>query len=262
MAIPSMFLGVCLFNSLPSISLFKQAIVSLCSILFLFLSFLVTSEDSVEDSSMEEDDKHPRCQVSIVVSGAGPDAEDPLLSPWPKMAASIMEDDDDDNDDDGAIEIDHKQHQLPQELYLLLDQVQTPAAIQDIVLNALNTPTEKAVLESEVAEASEEPPTGPYLEDVPESSGALQVTSVGSPSDIGHSRSASDTSLSSSSLSTSPTTNSSVDDTISGSKKSIFFTLLSSKTDIIGPMKQAMKDRSLLGKGVTNESSYSAARSL
>ena len=256
-----MFLGVCLLESvliltcLLPLTPFEQAIISLFSIL-LVLYLLVTSEDAVEDSSMEEDDKPPKCQVSIVVSGAAPDAEDPLASPWPEMAASIVVEEEDGDD---AVDIDHEQHHPPQELYLLLDEVQTPAAIQDIVLNSLNIPAEDAVPESEVPQTSKEPPTDPPVEEIPESSGVLQVTPVGSPSNMSHSPSISTTS---SSLSTSPTTNGSVDGARSRSNKSIFFALLSSKTDIIGPMKLAMKDRSSTGKSATYERPHRAARSL
>ncbi|ERF69518.1 hypothetical protein EPUS_01847 [Endocarpon pusillum Z07020] len=260
MAMPSMFLGVCLFKSVLILNIllprtpFEQAIISLFSIL-LAVYLLVTSEDPVEDSLMEEGDKPPKCQVSIFVSGAAPDAEDPLVSPWLEMAVSLVAEEE--GDDDNAVDIDHEQHHPPQELYLLLDEGQTPPPIRDIVLNSLNIP-EDAVPVSEMPQASEEPPSDPYVEEIPDSRGALQVTPVGSPSDMSHSPS---TSTTSSSLSTSPTTNGSVDGARSGSNKSIFSALLSSRTNIIGPMKQAMKDRPSIGKSATYERSPRAVRS-
>ncbi|KAF7509194.1 hypothetical protein GJ744_008254 [Endocarpon pusillum] len=266
MAMPSMSLGVCLFksvlilNSLLPLTPFEQAIVSLFSIL-LALCLLVASEDSGQDSLMEAGDKSPKCQVSIVVSGAAPDAEDPVVPPWLEKAVSLVaedEEEEEDDDDDDAVDIDHEQHHPPQELHLLLDEVQTPPPIRDIVLNSLNRPAEDAVSESEMPPASEEPPTDPHVEEIPDSRGALQLVPVGSPSDMSHSPS---TSTTSSSLSTSPTTNGSVDGARSGSNKSIFFALLSSRKNIMGPMKQAMKDRPSIGKSARCERSLRAARS-
>ncbi len=201
---------------------------------------------------MEEGDKHPKCQLSIVVSGPVPDAENPLLSPWPKMAAFVVEDDDD------AVEIGYEQHHPPQELYLLPDEVQTPAAIQDIVLKSLKTSADEAVPEPEVPQTSEELPTDSHVEEISESSGVLQVSPVDSSSDSSHSRS---TSTTSSSLSTSPSTNDGAEGSRSGSRKSTLFAFLPSKTDIIGPMKQAMKEPSSIVKRAMVQGPHGAARS-
>jgi hypothetical protein len=219
-------------------SLVLQAALSICALLAIF-STLVLSDDPVETASMEGDADEPECQVLIMVNGeAAPTAKDSLVSSWPEMEISI---------DNASNDVDYERIDQMKELHLLLDEWETPPEIRDIVLTSLNRP-------EEVVSASSELDTRNENQELPKasaalgSSGGVQEQPSSSPSHRSHSPSASITSFS---LSTGPTTNTSDDVARYMAKKARLSALLASTTSLIGTVKSTLKDSSLADKKAT-----------
>lgn len=227
-------------------TLMYLATVSPC-FLSIISWILVCFEDPVDQISMEEGAATAKCQESVATSGVMPGEQHPLISPWPAIEAPV----------DGASNIDYEQYQPPKELFLLLDKDETPPEIRNIVLSSINKP-EKAVSDSEKPKTLEDPSANPEVVGIPQSSESSQVTRVASRPDQSHSRSVSTASLS---LSTSRTTNGSDDGTRLGSKKATLSALLSSTTNLIGSVKQAIKNPSTAERHAVSETSQKVHKS-
>ena len=118
---------------------------------------------------MEESIEAPQCGVSVVVDGAMSNAQCAFISPWPEMETAI----------DASSIVDYEQYEPPKELLLLLDEAQTPAEIQKIVLDSLKRP-QQLVPRSGEHNPAEGPSATPIVVDVPESGESSQVHSGGS----------------------------------------------------------------------------------
>ena len=176
-------------------------------------------DEPLEDELTEEGAEAPKFQVSVLVNRVLPGPQDHFVSPWPEMEAFIED----------ASNLDYERYHPPRELLLLLDEAQTPPEIQVIVHSSLRSP-DGAISGSEESRTPETPSENPQ---------------VVNPSNGSHSRSVSTTSLS---LSPSATPRGSDDGARHGSKKATFSTFLSSTTNFLGSVKQAMKDSSTAAK--------------
>jgi hypothetical protein len=176
---------------------------------------------------MNEGTETIKHQVSVTTGRGMQDAQHPYISPWPAMEVAV----------DNATDVDYEQYPPPKELYLLLGNDQTPPEIQNIVLSSINKP-DKAAPRSEEAKNPEDDFANSEIVEIPQSSESSPVMTVISPPDQNHSRSTSTNSLS---LHTSRTTNGSDSVSRLRFKKLTISTLLSSTTNLIGSVKQAMK---------------------
>jgi hypothetical protein len=198
--------------------------------------FLISAQPPTEHTPMERQAETSQCPVSVMVHRDILDEDAALVSPWPELEGSVED----------ASNVNYEQfEEAPQELSLLLDASQTPPEIQNIVLNSLNKP-EEAINKSGAQQTSEDPSPNPSSVELPGSREVIQVTPPDSLLDRSHSPTISNATPS---LSTSRTTESSDESDRHGFKKATLSNLLSSTTNLIGSMKNALKDSSPIENG-------------
>jgi hypothetical protein len=190
---------------------------------------------------MSEGTKTIEYQRFITTSGGMRDVQQPYILPWPAMEGLM----------DDANKVDYEQYPPPKELFLLLDEAETPPEIRDIVLRSVNKP-EKAATGFQELKAPEDDFADPKMVETSQSSGSSPVMTVVSHSDQSQSRSTSSASLS---LHTSGTIQDSDGGTRQGFKKVKLSTFFSSTTNIIGCVKQAMKGPSTAERHDSSEKS-------